>query len=52
VLRDAVRLLSRDLAATTRREGQALSRYCDDLPRLRIIEAAHHARVQAGELGR
>lgn len=52
VLRDGVRLLSRDLVATTRREGQAQSRYCDDLPRLRIIEAAHRARMQAGDFGR
>lgn len=29
VLRDGVRLLSRDLEATTTREGQALSRWCD-----------------------
>lgn len=52
VLRDGVRLLSRDLAATTRREGYALSRYCDDLPRLRLVEKAHRARVSSGELGR
>lgn len=52
VLRDGVRVLSRDLVASTRREGNALSRYCDDLPRLRIVEAAHRARMQAGEFGR
>jgi hypothetical protein len=28
-LRDGVRLLSRSEPATTTREGQALSRYCD-----------------------
>ena len=40
VLRDGVRVLSRNLAATTRREGQALSRYCDYVPQLAKIEAA------------
>jgi hypothetical protein len=38
VLRDGCRVLSRDLRATTTREGQALSRYCDDLPRLAAVE--------------
>jgi predicted nucleotidyltransferase len=52
VLRDGVRVLSRDLTATTRREGYAFSRYCDDLPRLRLIEEAHRARVRSGKLGR
>ena len=40
VLRDGVRLLSRDLPATTTREGQALSRYCDFVPQLAKMEAA------------
>lgn len=40
VLRDGTRLLARDPAATTTREGRALSRYCDDLPRLAILERA------------
>ena len=40
VLRDGVRVLSRDLAATTTREGQALSRYCDFVPQLAKMEAA------------
>lgn len=52
VLRDGIRLVSRDLAATTTREGRALSRYCDDLPRLRMIEALHHARIVSGAFGR
>jgi len=52
VLRDGVRLVSRDLSATTRREGYAQSRYCDDLPRLRLIEAVHRKRIAAGEFGR
>jgi predicted nucleotidyltransferase len=40
VLRDGRRLVSRDLRATTTREGRALSRYCDYLPQLAKIEAA------------
>lgn len=40
VLRDGVRLLSRDQAATTTREGRALSRYCDYVPQLAKIERA------------
>lgn len=41
VLRDGVRILSRDLASSTTREGRALSRYCDYVPQLAKIEAAH-----------
>jgi uncharacterized protein len=52
VLRDGERLLSRDPPATTTREGYALSRYCDFVPQLRKIEAAHRARIQAGRFGR
>lgn len=52
VLRDGVRLLSRDLVATTRREGQALSRYCDYVPQLRKIDAALKARHDRGDFGR
>ena len=52
VLRDGVRLFSRDLRATTAREGQALSRYCDYLPQLAKIDAAHRARVEGGHFGR
>lgn len=37
VLRDGVRILSRDLAATTGGEGRTLSRYCDYLPQLRKV---------------
>ena len=40
VLRDGARLLSRDLRATTRRAGQALSRYFDFLPQLDKMDAA------------
>jgi len=40
VLRDGIRVLAHDLAATTRREGMALSRYCDYLPQLDKIQAA------------
>ncbi|MBI2315687.1 MAG: nucleotidyltransferase domain-containing protein [Betaproteobacteria bacterium] len=43
VLRDGRRILSRDLRATTTREGYALSRYCDYLPQLAKIEAARRA---------
>ncbi len=52
VLRDGVRILSRDLQATTTREGRALSRYCDYVPQLAKIEAAHRARTGVGRFGR
>jgi len=52
VLRDGQRILSRDLRATTTREGYALSRYCDYVPQLAKIEAAHAARIAAGRFGR
>jgi predicted nucleotidyltransferase len=52
VLRDGIRLLSRSEPATATREGQALSRYCDFVPQLRKIEAAHRARIAAGNFGR
>jgi len=52
VLRDGVRVLSRDLAATTVREGRALSRYCDYLPQLRKIDALHADRIERGSFGR
>jgi predicted nucleotidyltransferase len=38
VLRDGVRLLARDLRATTVREAMALSRYCDFVPQLDKLE--------------
>jgi hypothetical protein len=52
VLRDGVRILAHDLRATTTRERRALSRYCDYVPQLAKIEAAHRARVEAARLGR
>lgn len=52
VLRDGVRLFSRDLRATTTREGQALSRYCDYVPQLAKIDAAHRERIRGGGFGR
>jgi len=52
VLRDGVRILSRDLAASTTCEGQALSRYCDFLSQLAKIQAAHRGRVEDGRFGR
>lgn len=52
VLGDGVRLIARDLAATTAREGRALYRYCDFVPQLAKIERAAAARIRAGEFGR
>jgi len=52
VLRDGLRLFTRDAAATTTREGQALSRYCDYVPHLRKIDVAHAARIDDGNFGR
>ena len=49
VLRDGVRLLSRDLPATTTREGQALSRYCDFVPQLEKMEAARRFAENRGK---
>jgi hypothetical protein len=49
VLRDGRRLLSRDLRATTTREGYALSRYCDYVPQLAKIEAARRAGAASGK---
>ena len=39
VLRDGSRVFSRDLRATTVREGRALSRHCDFMPQLAKIDA-------------
>jgi uncharacterized protein len=52
VLRDGVRVWSRDLRDTTTREGQALSRYCDYVPHLAKIDAAVDRRIAAGRFGR
>jgi hypothetical protein len=52
VLRDGVRVLSRDLSATTTREGRALSRFCDYVPQIARIDAAHSARIARGDFGR
>lgn len=52
VLRDGVRILSRDRRATTTRAGRALSRYCDYVPQLAKIDAVHRARIAAGRFGR
>jgi len=47
VLRDGTRLFSRDLRATTVREGRAFSRHCDFAPQLakidKILGAGNHA---------
>ena len=40
VLRDGVRVLARDLRATTVREAMALSRYCDFVPQLDKLDRA------------
>ena len=47
VLRDGVRVLSRDLRATTTRAGQALSRYFDFLPQLDKMDAARRHAASA-----
>ncbi len=52
VLRDGVRLLARDLRATTTREGAALSRYCDFKSQLAKIDPVLAARIEQGEFGR
>ena len=50
VLRDGVRVLSRDLRATTTRAGQALSRYFDFLPQFDKMDAARrHAAAHEHE---
>lgn len=49
VLRDGVRLLARDLRATTVREGRALSRHCDFAPHLAKIDAILGARARVTE---
>ena len=45
VLAHGIRLLSRNLAETTTREGQALSRCCDYVPQLAKIEAGRRAAI-------
>lgn len=52
VLRDGMRLLSRDLAQTTTREGRALSRWCDWQGQLRKLDAVARERVLRGDFGR
>ncbi len=52
VLRDGLRVLTRDPLATTGREGYALSRYCDYVPQLRKIAAATAKRREDGSFGR
>lgn len=45
VLRDGIRVLSRDLAATTTREGYAVSRYCDFVSQLAKMDAVWRSRA-------
>jgi predicted nucleotidyltransferase len=52
VLRDGLRLVSRDPAATTTREGQALSRYFDWVPQQAKIDAVLADRIRRGAFGR
>ena len=52
VLRDGIRLLSRDLAATTTREGRAMSRWCDFQVHLRKVDEALARRLADGTFGR
>lgn len=52
VLRDGVRLFSRELSATTVREGRALSRYCDFAIQLAKVDAGFAERVRRGDFGR
>jgi predicted nucleotidyltransferase len=52
VLREGVRVLARDLRATTTREGRALSRYCDYVPQLAKIRRVWAARARNGDVGK
>jgi uncharacterized protein len=52
VLRDGVRLLTRDSRATAGRESYALSRYFDFLPQLEKIRRAAQGRADRGQFGR
>jgi hypothetical protein len=52
VLRHGIRLVARDLLATTAREGAALSRYCDYVPQLAKIDTAARRRSARGSFGR
>lgn len=52
VLRDGIRVVTRDALATSRREGRALSRYCDYVPQLAKIDRVAAARRRDGALGR
>jgi predicted nucleotidyltransferase len=52
VLRDGIRLITRDEKASARREGYALSRYFDFLPQLEKIRRAADPRVQRRESAR
>ncbi|HEX5660110.1 MAG TPA: nucleotidyltransferase domain-containing protein [Polyangiales bacterium] len=49
VLRDGIRLLTRDAKETTTREAQALSRYFDYIPQLNKIDEAHRRRLRSAK---
>ncbi len=48
---EGVRLFSRDLAATTTREGRILSRYCDLVPHLAKVDRLSRSRTLRGDFG-
>ena len=52
VLRDGVRLFSREQRATTAREGAALSRYCDFSSQLAKVDRVLGARIEHSEFDR
>jgi predicted nucleotidyltransferase len=52
VLRDGVRIFSRNLAATTGREARALSRYFDFAPQIVRVDRLLAERIGNGDFGR
>lgn len=52
VITGGARIFVRDLTAATTREGLALSRYCDYVPHLRIVDEALRRRLASGSFGR
>lgn len=48
VLCDGIRVLSRNLMATTTREGHVVSRYCDFVPQLAKMDAAWRLYIGGG----
>lgn len=52
VLRDGIRVIARDPVACAGRAAEAISRFCDDVPRLRLLSDALARRIRAGAFGR